>query len=98
MVSKILIVEDEPRYSSRVFIIQSIVCADTDTCERDLLIPIVAKIEESRDKREMPLPQRIFMNTPHIVELLVYNLDQAGFKTEAVFRDILHDTLFCDNS
>ena len=77
---------------SRVFIIRSIAYTDTATCERDLPIPIVTKIEgsrgksrfiedprpacpdlsgthrdpENRDKREMPLPQRIFMNTPQL--------------------------------
>ena len=67
--------------------------ADTATCERDLLIPMVSQIEgsrgksrfiedprpacpdlsgthrdpENRDKREMPLSQRIVMHTPQVI-------------------------------
>ena len=57
-----------------MFIIQSIAYADTGTGERDLLIPIVSKIEESRDKSR-------FIEDPRAVPSIPMKSELAGDAT-----------------
>ena len=60
--------------------------SDSSATERFALTMFSLSGFTTSSKRKMAPKILIVEDEPDIVELLVYNLDQAGFKTETVFN------------